>query len=52
MVTVFNEIIVSEVSAKDQLIQWKHDTRGISNFLKMFKAIFYSSEQLQPFSRK
>ena len=28
MVSVFAELIVSEESAKDQLFNWKHDTRG------------------------
>ena len=33
---VFNELIVSEASAEDQLIQWKHDTRGLFNCFKNF----------------
>ena len=36
MVNVFNELIVSEVSAEDQLIHWKHDTRGVFNCFKDF----------------
>ena len=36
MVNVFKQLIVSEVSAEDQLIHWKHDTRGIFNCFKDF----------------
>ena len=34
MVNVFNELVVSEVSAEDQIVNWKHDTRGIFNCFK------------------
>ena len=40
MMNVFNELIVSEASAEDQLINWKHDTRGI------FKGFIYSFTKL------
>ena len=33
MVNVFDELTVSKALAKDQLIHWKHDTRGIFNKL-------------------
>ena len=46
MVNVFNEFIVFEASAKDQLIHWKHDTRGILNCFKDFKGFIYSSTKL------
>ena len=36
MFNVSIELIVSEGSAKDQLIHWKHDTRGIFNCFKNF----------------
>ena len=42
MVNIFNEFIVSEAWAEDQLIHWKHDTRGIFNCLKTFKGFIYS----------
>ena len=36
MVNVFNELILLEMSAEDQLIHGKHDTRGIFNCLNNF----------------
>ena len=36
MVNVFNELITSETSTEEQLIQWKYDTRGIFNCFKNF----------------
>ena len=32
MMDVFNELIVSEASAEDQLMHWKHNTRGFFNY--------------------
>ena len=40
MVNVFNELIVSEASAQDQLINWKYDSRGIFNCFKDFQGVF------------
>ena len=34
MMNVFNELIVSEESAEDQLIHWKNDTTCIFNCFK------------------
>ena len=39
MVNVFNELIVSEALAGDQLIHWKHATRGIFNRFKDFQGV-------------
>ena len=36
MVNIFNELIVPEASAEDQLFYWKHDTRGIFNCFEKF----------------
>ena len=36
MVNVFNDLILLEVSAEDQLIYCKHDTRGIFNRFNNF----------------
>ena len=41
MVNVFNELIVSKASAEDQVLHWKHDTRGIFNCSKNFKGLDY-----------
>ena len=46
MVNVFNEIIVSEASANDQLIHWKHDTKSIFNCFKNFKGFVNSFTKL------
>ena len=46
MVNVFNELIMSEASAEDQLIHWKDDTRGIFNCLKIFMGFVYSFTKL------
>ena len=40
MVNVLNELIASEPSAEDQLIHWKHNSRGIFS-LKYFKGFVY-----------
>ena len=39
MVNVFNELAVSEASVEGQLIDWKHDTRGIFNSFKNFSGV-------------
>ena len=39
MVNVFSEFIVSEASAEDQLIHWKHDITGIFNYFKDFEGV-------------
>ena len=47
MVNVFNEIIVSEASAKDQLFFIENMTLDLSlTVLKTIKAIFYSFSKI------
>ena len=45
MVNVLNELIVSEASAEDQLIHWKHDIIYLT-VLKTFKGFNYSFTKL------
>ena len=48
MMNIFNELIVSRASAKDQLIQWKHEAEVSIIILKTFKgsSIYYSQNCL------
>ena len=39
MVNVYNELIESDESAKDQLIHWKHDAGGIFNYFEDFYGV-------------